>query len=612
VPANVDLVNPNLAVQPGEAVSTTIRLTNTGRIVDELTLEVIGDAAAYATVQPAQVALFPGAQGEATVSFRPPRGPMPGAGVVPFGVRVRSQEDRSFSFVVEGRLQIGVLMAVAARLSPRNSIASRLGQSARHRVELDNNSNTVARIRIAAGDPDEQLRFAIPEPVITIPPGGRAVTHLRVSARDRMVTGAAVTRPFQVVAVPDGSVPITLDGSFVQRPTIAVGASQILALAAVVGVAALLATQVLPQVLPQASPSPAPATSLTAVGSAAGASAQASVAPASAATGSQGSTAAASIAPPTAIPPPSTSTAAASTAPPSAASVAPTTAPPPPSSAPPMAVRIVNLGLVDPLAAPMTATPEPQPTETPQPSAGATFRPPIRVFPSFPHFVLQSPSALAPVGGPGNAAAGPGGRPAAPLAAARLPAAQEAASGPPVQQFGLEVEGPVAARITRVSDGTAPTLCLTRAGNDQQCLADTNAVTGDPGGTDAQAWFLSVVAQQGGTSVDVSVEYPPQPVTFGFKDLHLAGVSAGSGVHLVIQASQAGLIEIVSQVNVGADVTVTIRDLNSGLAPPPSTQPAGISGAPYIAAAEAGHFYDILLTSSSPDEVFVSGTISWP
>jgi hypothetical protein len=89
-------------------------------------------------------------------------------------------------------------------------------------------------------------------------------------------------------------------------------------------------------------------------------------------------------------------------------------------------------------------------------------------------------------------------------------------------------------------------------------------------------------------------------------------VSAGSGVHVVIQASQAGLIEVVTQVNVAADVTVAIRDLNTGLAPPPSTSPAGIASAPYLAAAEAGHFYDILLTSSSPEEVFVSGTIACP
>ena len=32
-----------------------------------------------------------------------------------------------------------------------------MGQRARHRVEIDNNGNSVARVTIAAGDPDERL-----------------------------------------------------------------------------------------------------------------------------------------------------------------------------------------------------------------------------------------------------------------------------------------------------------------------------------------------------------------------------------------------------------------------------------------------------------------------
>src|SRR6478672_8478996 len=109
MPASVDLVQPTLGVMPGEAVSTTIRVTNTGRIVDELSFDVLGDAAAYTTIEPARVPLFPGAHGETTITFRPPRGSSPAAGNVPFGIRVRSQEDRAFSFVVEGSLQIGAL-----------------------------------------------------------------------------------------------------------------------------------------------------------------------------------------------------------------------------------------------------------------------------------------------------------------------------------------------------------------------------------------------------------------------------------------------------------------------------------------------------------------------
>jgi hypothetical protein len=196
--------------------------------------------------------------------------------------------------------------------------------------------------------------------------------------------------------------------------------------------------------------------------------------------------------------------------------------------------------------------------------------------------------------------------------AAHGPVTQEAQAGLPVQQFGIQASGPVAATITRVSDNTTPTICLVPSGGSETCVNTLQPLAGEAANAEAQTWFMSVTAQQGGTSVDVKIDYAPQAMVFGFKDLHLAGVSAGSGVHLVIQASAAGLIEIVTEVNVGADVTVSVRDLNTQLAAPPSTTPAGITGAPFVAAAEPGHLYDILVTSSSSDEVFVSGTISWP
>src|SRR5437868_11279706 len=117
MPATVDLLTQDHAVAPGNSVTTTIRLTNTGRIVDELTLEILGDAAPYATVEPAVVPLFPGARADATVTFRPPRATLPLAGAVPYAIRVRSREDRTFSVVVEGTLSIGVFLEINAHLS---------------------------------------------------------------------------------------------------------------------------------------------------------------------------------------------------------------------------------------------------------------------------------------------------------------------------------------------------------------------------------------------------------------------------------------------------------------------------------------------------------------
>ena len=87
--------------------------------------------------------------------------------------------------------------------------------------------------------------------------------------------------------------------------------------------------------------------------------------------------------------------------------------------------------------------------------------------------------------------------------AARLPPQQDQATGPPVQQLAVQVAGNVGARITRVSDATAPTLCLRDVRSEPACASDASTVNGKARGPDPQTWFLSVVAQQGGTSVDV-------------------------------------------------------------------------------------------------------------
>ena len=184
MPATVDIVTPNLVVNPGEAVSTQLRLTNTGRVVDEITVEILGDAGPFASVDPAALPLFPGAHGVVTVTFRPPRGTSPLAGIMPVGFRVRSREDPAFSYVAEARLEIGAVLDVGARLSPRNSVAGRIGQGARHRVELENAGNSVARVTIAAGDPDDRLSFRIATPVVLVPPGGRTNVTISVGTRD--------------------------------------------------------------------------------------------------------------------------------------------------------------------------------------------------------------------------------------------------------------------------------------------------------------------------------------------------------------------------------------------------------------------------------------------
>lgn len=71
-----------LAVSPGGEARMSVRITNLSRVVDTYRVTIVGDSLAFAAAEPADVALFPGADGESTIVFRPPAGTR-FAGLVP-------------------------------------------------------------------------------------------------------------------------------------------------------------------------------------------------------------------------------------------------------------------------------------------------------------------------------------------------------------------------------------------------------------------------------------------------------------------------------------------------------------------------------------------------
>ncbi|MHB8893341.1 MAG: COG1470 family protein, partial [Candidatus Limnocylindrales bacterium] len=133
--ASVTLVTPAVAVEPGQSVSVEVRIRNTGTVVDEFVLDVLGDAAGWAAVEPGSVSLFPGAEGTAKAVFSPPRASGTPAGHVPFGLRARSREDPAGSAVEEGSVEVGAFQEPYAELVPRTSRGSSSGS---HDLAVDN------------------------------------------------------------------------------------------------------------------------------------------------------------------------------------------------------------------------------------------------------------------------------------------------------------------------------------------------------------------------------------------------------------------------------------------------------------------------------------------
>ena len=212
--ASVTLVTPAVAVEPGQSVSITVKVRNTGSVVDEFALDVLGDAAAWAAVEPPTVNLFPGAEAEAKAVFRPPRAAATPSGLVPFGLRARSREDPAGSAVEEGSVTVGAFMDPHAELVPRTSRGSGSGS---HDVAVDNRGNTRLSAEIEATDADQQLKFDVKPPAVVVEPGMAGFAKVKVMPARKFWRGQPKTRPFQLFIKPEGGLPITLDGTLLQE-----------------------------------------------------------------------------------------------------------------------------------------------------------------------------------------------------------------------------------------------------------------------------------------------------------------------------------------------------------------------------------------------------------
>ncbi len=214
VGASVTLVNPAVTVEPGQEAAVDIRVRNTGTVVDEFVLEVLGDSAAWATVEPPVLSLFPGAEGTSRILFRPPRQSSTPTGAVPYGLRARSQEDPAGSAVEEGSVEVGSFQAPFAELVPRTSRGSRSGS---HDLAVDNRGNARLSAEIEAADADRLLKFDVRPPALVVEPGMAEFAKLRVSPVKRFWRGTPKTRAFKLLVKPEGGAPISLDGTLLQE-----------------------------------------------------------------------------------------------------------------------------------------------------------------------------------------------------------------------------------------------------------------------------------------------------------------------------------------------------------------------------------------------------------
>jgi hypothetical protein len=203
-------------VEPGESVSWSYRIRNSGQVVDQFMIDVVGDAGEWATAEPAEVNLFPGGEEEVTITFAPPRSSSVLAGEVAFAVRIVSSEDTAGSAVVEGTIRVLPFDEMKAELVPRTI---RLKRRATTELAVDNAGNTPRTVQFFIEQEEDNLRVNLDPSVMDLAPGKATFANVLVRPRRTFWRGQPKTLPFQVAVLNEDRTgpPVYADGVVVQE-----------------------------------------------------------------------------------------------------------------------------------------------------------------------------------------------------------------------------------------------------------------------------------------------------------------------------------------------------------------------------------------------------------
>jgi len=225
--AEASLTPAVLPVRPGAEAVAELSVTNTGTVVDSFTLEVLGDAAAWARCEPPVLSLFPGQSETVRVTFQPPAGPGTRPGHLAFGIRIMATEDAAHPAVEEGALDIAGIPALSTDISPRTGRA-RGRRAGRYQVAVDNRGNAPAIVELAGWDGQDLVDVSVDPKSIEVGPGAAVFVKTRTRARKRIWRGASVLHRFTVGVRPTGdpadpyapNTPEPLEASLLQEAAI--------------------------------------------------------------------------------------------------------------------------------------------------------------------------------------------------------------------------------------------------------------------------------------------------------------------------------------------------------------------------------------------------------
>ncbi|MEU1184487.1 ricin-type beta-trefoil lectin domain protein [Streptomyces sp. NPDC005820] len=201
-------------VDPGGTTTVRLRVRNTGDVVDEYRFEPVGDIAPWTTVEPQTLRLYPGTTGTVELTFAPPRSPDATAGPNPYAVRITPTEHPDATTVPEGNLTITPFTEVRAELVPPTVKGRFRG---RPRLAIDNLGNSRVTASVAGADIGDTLSYEFRPSNVQIEPGRAVFVDTTLRPRQIIWFGSKEQRPYALSVQRSGAVPLSVDGTFVQR-----------------------------------------------------------------------------------------------------------------------------------------------------------------------------------------------------------------------------------------------------------------------------------------------------------------------------------------------------------------------------------------------------------
>lgn len=249
----VSILSEGLRVAPGGQVSLIVEVRNLGSVVDRYSCEIVGMDAAWWTVTPAAMELFPERDapadgrarpdapptvGKFTVSIRPPRTPAARAGEWAIGAKVQSEHDPAGRAVEETVVEVLPFGQLEADLIPSQFSGRR---SAATIVSVRNAGNRSETFDAAGSDKAKLLKYEFEPPSVALQAGEDQPIRLKVRPSKAILLGQPVMRAFTVDVHGDGpdTPPASLSGMMTQRSIVPPSTPKVLAGVLALAMAAL-------------------------------------------------------------------------------------------------------------------------------------------------------------------------------------------------------------------------------------------------------------------------------------------------------------------------------------------------------------------------------------